>query len=108
MLVTRPSILLARSAEFITLARRTHEDVFLDGVHGPHTEESFAEGRACVFLLEVDVQSPARTRRDIRARTHGAGAPPTPIGVVGEVQGDTSTRTPPTSAEMMAGFMART
>ena len=108
MPVTRPSISPARSAEFITPARRTHEDAFPDGVHGPHTEESFAEGRARVDLLEVDVQSPARPRRDIRARTQGTGAPPTPVALEGGVQGDTSTRTPPTTAEMMAGFMART
>ena len=62
----------------------THEDAFPDGVHGPHTEESFAEGRARVDLLEVDVQSPARPQRDIRARTQGTGAPPTPVALEGE------------------------
>ena len=74
MPVTRPSVSPARSVEFIISAQCTHEDVFLDGVHGLHTEESFADGKARVDLLKVDVQSPAKPRRNIWARTQGTGA----------------------------------
>ena len=91
--VTWPPISLPRSTEYKTLAWRIHEDVFSDGVHGLHTEESFGKGEGtcgypwswCVVL--------GMPWHDILARTHGIGVPTTLVGVEEESIGGDILRT---------------